>query len=440
MTFSEGLRNARSHIVFLLGLLSAGWLVASIQSWEPGSNQIKEHIQATSRELPAPARPRPLTGQERTWAHAAWKYFENNYQPATGLVNSVDQYPASTMWDTGSYLMAAISAQRLGIIGQAEFDEKVSRALASLAKMKLFDNRLPNKSYNTISLAMVDYNDKVIDRGVGWSAIDVGRLLVPFNILIWNYPQHNQAVRSVLERWDIDRVIRNGQLWGSKVDDRGNTVTLQEGRFGYEQYSAKSFGLIGFDTSTAGSYYDHLQLVNVEGLKIPADDRSADKYQAHVYAVSEPYILDGVEFGWDISSRAFAHAIYEAQVKRFRHTGIVTAVSEDNLDQAPYFAYNTVWADGTPWGTITDQGKDLSNLRTLSTKAAIGWLALYQDDYSGTLRKAVADLVDSGKGWYAGRYERTGKQNRVLTANTNAIVLESLCYIQFGAEVRPYKP
>jgi hypothetical protein len=186
------------------------------------------------------------------------------------------------------------------------------------------------------------------------------------------------------------------------------------------------------------SYYDHLKIVNIDGVRVPTDNRSADKYHAHVYAVSEPYILDGLEFGWDASSRAFARDIYEAQVKRFRLTGVLTAVSEDNLDQPPYFAYNTVWADGKPWNTITDEGKDLSQLRTLSTKAAMGWLALYRDDYTAQFEGALEGLYDRSKGWFAGRYERDGKQNRALTANTNAIVLESLCYLQNGIAVRTY--
>ena len=439
MTFAEGLRNARSHIVFLLAMLSAGGLIMTLQAWEPGAGGgFKESVQKAAREIPTQAAARPLSAKEREWARVAWTYFSNNYQPATGLANSADQYPASTMWDTGSWLMALVSAQRLGLVGQAEFDDKMSRALASLASIPLYDGKLPNKSYNTISLAMVDYANKETSHGLGWSAIDAGRLLVPFNILIWNYPRHSEEVRRVLKRWDLPALLREGELQGSSADGAGKTTYVQEGRFGYEQYSAKSFGLMGLDVNNALSYYDHLRLVNVEGMRIAVDNRGADKYHAHVYAVSEPYILDGLEFGWDASSRAFARDIYEAQLKRFQRTGVLTAVSEDNLDQAPYFAYNTVWADGKAWNTITDEGKDVSELRSLSTKAAMGWLALYRDDYTGRLEKALGGLYDPGKGWFAGRYERSGKQNRALTANTNAIVLESLCYVRNGVAMKMF--
>ena len=90
------------------------------------------------------------------------------------------------------------------------------------------------------------------------------------------------------------------------------------------------------------------------------------------------------------------------------------------------------------WNTITDEGKDASEFRSLSTKAAMGWLVLYHDDYTSRLEKALAGLSDPSKGWFAGRYERNGKENRALTANTNAIVLESLCYLQNGFAVKMY--
>ena len=74
--------------------------------------------------------------------------------------------------------------------------------------------------------------------------------------------------------------------------------------------------------------------------------------------VSESYILDSLEFGADSVSKIFAHRVYKAQENRFERTGILTAVSEDNVDEAPYFVYNTVFSDGKEWNAITDQGED----------------------------------------------------------------------------------
>ena len=48
----------------------------------------------------------------------------------------------------------------------------------------------------------------------------------------------------------------------------------------------------------------------------------------------------------------------------------------------------------------------------------------------------MANLQESERGWYAGRYEVSGKPNKSINCNTNAVVLESLAYIRKGALVR----
>ena len=48
---------------------------------------------------------------------------------------------------------------------------------------------LPNKSYNTLTKEMSNYRNEKTERGLGWSAIDIGRLLAPLNIIVWNYPE-----------------------------------------------------------------------------------------------------------------------------------------------------------------------------------------------------------------------------------------------------------
>ncbi|RMH87461.1 MAG: DUF3131 domain-containing protein, partial [Calditrichaeota bacterium] len=391
MTFREGLIYARSYLVFLAGLIAAFGIIIYLESVEVRFKSdfvVKQTMDIT------PPSPAPLTEEELRWARIAWKYFQNNYQPTTGLVNSVDKYPASTMWDTSSYLLGLIAAYRLGIIDRATFDERLSRALNALAELPLFDGKLPNKSYNTITLEMVNYNNEKTDRGIGWSAIDIGRVLVPLNIIVWNYPRHTDEVARILARWDFSAMLRDGVLYGAAVDEQGNTVYVQEGRIGYEEYAAKSLSLMGMDVFEALEYQDYLKYVNVYGVKIPTDSRDPEVYHAHNYVVSESYILDGLEFGWDGISREFAYRVYKAQELRYRHTGQLTAVSEDNIDQPPYFVYNTVFTSGKVWNCITEDGKDASQFRTISTKAAFGWYCLYQTDYTRRVMEAVKELYD----------------------------------------------
>lgn len=431
MSFKQNLVRARSHVIFLMGLVTAFSLVGWLESISLGHANTPEAIIEASNDIYiAPSR--PLTAQEMIWAQTAWKFFQNNTIQETGLVNSVDNYNASTLWDTSSYLMAVIAAQRLGVIDQTEFDARIAKVLETLAQLPLFEGKLPNKSYNTISLQMVDYTNQPSEKGIGWSAIDIGRILVPFNVLTWHYPQHTTAVKKVIARWNTQPMLVKGVLYGAVVTNKGETQYLQEGRLGYEEYAAKSFNLMGLDVSNSLRYTDFLKFVNIEGIPIGTDSRDPQQYGAHNYVVSEPYILDGIEFGWDHLSQELAWRVYKAQEKRAASTGVLTAVSEDNIDQAPYFVYNTVFTSGKAWNAITEKGQDASQFKTLSTKAAFGWHMLYETDYTQKLMKATAGLFDPQRGWYSGLYEVSGQPNKAITANTNGIILEVLAYKQTG--------
>lgn len=432
MGFKQSLVNARHHVVFLLGLTTALVIAFSIESREPGrvlgniTFEVPEDIPYKSQRV--------LSEQEFEWANTAWQYFENNYQENTGLVNSVDGYPSTTMWDTASYLMGLLAAEKINIITDNEFNQRMDKALTTLARIPLVDGKLPNKAYNTQTLEMVDYSNNPKENGIGWSAIDIGRVLVPMNILIWQYPQFNDQVNDVLNHWKVSSMLKDGYLFGARPTSGDEAVMelVQEGRIGYEEYASKSLALMGRDVFNSMKYIDYLEMIDIYGIQIPTDKRDPAEFHAHNYVVSESYILDGIEFGADSVSKVFAHRVYQAQEERYQDTGTLTAVSEDNVDEAPYFVYNTVFSDGKKWNAISDDGKDQSHLKTLSTKAAFGWYALYDTDYTELLIEEASTLKSDNKGWYSGRYESDGRVNKAITANTNGIVLESLAYIENG--------
>jgi len=432
-TLNQNLVKARSSLVFLVGLSLAFWLVYSLEMWSPepligtqsGIIEFDESVSSARVH-------RTLSADELQWGKIAWRYFENNYVPETGLVNSADKYPAATMWDTSSYLLGLIAARRLEIVDDAEFNNRVSTLLRTLASMPLFDEQLPNKSYNTHNVAMVTYNNEETQRGIGWSAIDVGRIMVPFNVLVWQYPEHTSDVGKVLQHWNIDAMIINAEMFGTDVNEAGETLVLQEGRLGYEEYAAKSLTLISRDVGGAMDYEANTELIDIYGVQVAADVRAPSEFGALNYVVSEPYVLDGIEYGWDRYSKELSKRVFDVQRARYEKTGILTAVSEDNIDQAPHFVYNTVFADGKPWNAITESGEDASEFRSVSTKAVIGFHALYEDEYTDKLVKHIAHNYDEERGWYSGVYESNGKPNTAVTANTNGIILEALHYIQFG--------
>ena len=450
----SNLVKARSSIVWIIAILSAfsavWWiekesgktLIAQAANQGAGVKSSGSATHATapllqpSADLPVLPGPRALTPQELAWATTGWAYFENNVDPATGLANSVAGFPSTTLWDTASYLMALLSARDLDLIDPKVFDDRMARALASLAKLPLYGNALPNKSYDTRTLAMTDYDNKPSDGGIGWSAIDIGRLLVPLNVIAWHHPKHTEVARQVIARWNTGQLVRGGELFGMQANPGAAPQALQEGRLGYEQYAARTLSLMGLDVAAASDWQHQLQVVNVDGVQVPADARDPKQFGAQNFVVSEPYVLAGLEFGWTQAAADYAWRVYRAQQARFRRTGVLTAVTEDHVDQAPFFVYNSVYSAGKPWATVTDKGADATALRTLSTKAAFGWYALYRDAYSIQLVDAVTPLGDPQQGWLAGLYEEGKRPNKSLTANTNAVVLESMAYIARGPALR----
>jgi hypothetical protein len=457
MAFRDDLIKARSYIVFITGLLVAFSLVYTVEKnaklGKPAPSDcddkiakkladrtqtvyqfkaVDDHTLENSANRPVMPAARKLTAEEMRLARVAWAYFKNNTRPETGMSNSVQNYTASTMWDTASYMLGAISAERLGIISRPELLQRMRKILKTLETMPLFEGKLPNKSYSTVNGKMVTYTNKETADGIGWSAIDIGRTLVPMNALAWQYPELTEQTRRVIARWDFKAIANNGEMIGAVRGKDNKTRYVQEGRVGYEQYAAKSLALLGLDMSRALNWNAQLQYVDVYGLKIPTDKRDAKRFGAQNFVVSENYMLDGLEFGFDSTSREYAWRIYQAQAARYKDKGILTAVSEDHLDGAPYFVYSTIYSDGKPWNVITENGKDATAFRMLSTKAVFSWYALYRDAYGAKMLKAITPLGDAKKGWYTGKYESTGKVNGSLNANTNGIVLESLSYIQTG--------
>ncbi|WP_300415450.1 DUF3131 domain-containing protein [Nostoc sp. S13] len=371
----------------------------------------------------------PLTAEEQTYAHAAWQYFVKNYQPATGFTNSTGGYPSGTLWDMGNYLMALNAARWLNLTDQADFDSRLNKFLTTLSSLKLFEDTLPNKVYNAATAQMVDYGNNPLERGIGWSALDVGRILAAFDVIRTCHPQYNDWLKGIVAKWQVARSLKDGQLFGATVLPDNKTLLVQEGRLGYEEYGARGYGLWGFSAPKAISL-EPFKLVEINGVQIPVDTRDFKSTNANNYVVSESYILDGIEFGLQGELADFAARVLDVQKRRYDTTGQLTAVTEDNIDQTPYFLYNTVYANGATWATITDANQPYPQFRSISTKAAFGWRYLFPDNaYAQKVFDAVKDLRSpDDSGYYAGIYEESKQPNKALTGNTNGLILEILYY------------
>ena len=369
-------------------------------------------------------------------AKTAWKYFENNYQSSTGLVNSVNNYPSTTMWDTGSALAATIAARDFGFIDQKNFDDRINALFSTLNNIKLFNDEAPNKVYNTITGAMVDYSNQPSPDGIGISTLDLARLVSWLNTLACKHPKYSYQAKQTLSKWDYTRLIQKGQMFGLAKDPVSNEIlVLQEGRLGYEQYAGKIFAELGFDQSVAADYNNEFRRnIEIYDMPIAYDSRDPRDFGAYNYVVTESYGLDVMENSYDDVNRDLIRNIYDVQKARWKHTGIVTAVSEDNVDREPWFIYNTIFTAGLPWNTTTDTGVSHDELKSISVKAAFTLATLFPEDpYSLELNAQVESAYDPEQGWYSGVYENGNGYNKAITANTNGIILSGLLYKKYGS-------
>ncbi|MGV6812282.1 MAG: DUF3131 domain-containing protein [Brevirhabdus sp.] len=392
-----------------------------------------------------------LTDRELRAAKVAWHYFELFTREETGLANSVGNYPSTTLWDTASYVSGLVAAYELCLIEKSEFDKRVFRLLTTLKGLNLFRGEMPNKVYHTKTGEKVDYTNKPGE--IGFSALDIGRLLVWLRILKNRYGYLGNTIDSIILKWDFTHIIDSeGLMHGAAVDkETGETIYAQEGRLGYEEYAAKGFALWGFRPLLAHRAEPFLT-ASIFGVQVPYDGRDPRIFHSQNYVVTESYLLDGLELGFDMPHddttedrvfsdgwRAeFADRIYKVQEARYRRTGFLTARSEHNVKGPPYFTYDTIFSDGYPWNTVTPRGDYSPDHAAVSAKAAMGLWSLWETDYTDQLFDAIVELYDPEKGMYEGLYERGQGKIEIFTANNNGIILASLLHKVQGKILTPY--
>ena len=432
MSFLRGLLAARAHLAFLVGLAAAFLTIHAVdRSMRPrvGRERAAAVEGAAASALPLRERVPALDARERAMASAAWAYIRRNTRPETGLATSVRGWPAATLWDLGSQLMGILAAEDLGLASRREAAARLGRAIDSLGRLPLCDGRLPSKVYDVRTLAMVDYDGRPAPGGLGWSVLDVARVLTPLSIVAWRHPELAGRARRAVARWRLDALVDGGALRGTSRGRDGTLVSHQEGRLGYEQLAAKELLRWGLPVAPLLDWSVHESWTELHGQAIAQDDRRpADHGGTRAPVLSEPWILDGLENGFDAVTLPAARALLAVQAGRFEETRRLTAASEDHLDRAPWFSYSAVLDGDETWTARAPDGAIAPGAFTFSTKAALAWGVLFAGAYPDLLLEAAAALIEPGEGLLAGRYDEGGEPTRVRSLNTTAIGLEALAY------------
>lgn len=380
---------------------------------------------------PAPGGPTPVgppapIAFDTAAARTAWAFVEQNTTAATGLANAIYPFQYVTAWDIGSLIGATYSAHALGVVTDSAYDVRMRAILGTLDHVPLFEGVAFNKSYDSHTAGMIDRDRQPSTLGYGWSATDMGRLLVWLRVVAVNEPRYASLATAVVDRIDMSRVIVNGTLQGLDLDATYGTPNgYAETGLGYEQYAAAGYALWGHRAAASLDASANASTVPVYGVNVSVDARGSARI------TSEPYMMMGLEVGfYSPALRSQAAAVLAAQAARYASTGIVTMVSEDALPDPPYyFYYYSLFHDGQSFVVEgPDAGTVVEHPRWVSTKAAYAWHALFPSTYTRTALDVVQRAAIPGRGWGAGVYEASGLAAGEPSLNTAAVVLESILY------------
>ncbi len=357
---------------------------------------------------------------QQTMAQTAWAYFEANRQPQTGMFNSKQGYAFATPWEMGHMLAGLVSAQQLGLIDRDRFLDETATLLSTLADLPLYNQSLPNREYSTRTGQMIDMSNQISQTGSGWSAIGLGRLMLWLELTARYYPELEAAAHAVNQNWNISTLVDQGRFVG--MIRRGSSEqTFQEGRLGYEQYAAAGFALQGINLANAMAY-DTIGTRQIDRVSVWLDQRPDGR------TTSEPLYLGLMELGGiDGCFRQVADSHLKAQLAHAMLSKTPTAISEEFLPAAPWFVFSSVYADGQAWNTTSHDGQPRPDLQTYSLKSALAWYAIAPRSFDQWPNNIVAQL-SSPNGYRAGLMN-SGKSNTALSLATNAVMLESLWYI-----------
>ena len=371
---------------------------------------------------PVSPHPQPrviLTRHEQLLINKAHRYFEQNWNQKTGLIDSVQGYSHTTMWDVASAIAGLLALEALEINNQQLSLFRLEKMLDTLLSLPLYKGILPNRQYNTQTAQASGSMSQTETNGNGWSALDLGRLYIWFEILKQNKPELTEKIDAIKQRWQLKRATKNGNLYGAKLT-KNREYFRQEGRLGYLQYAATGFQLEGLNVNAAYSC-KQLKSVDLNGVPLLIDNGNLP------FFTLDPYLLHAIEIGYQESCWNQLYQIYRLHKHQAKTNNKLSAYAEDSLSKSPWFLYNNIIYQDQPWQSVSHSGKPISYSQTFSNKAAFAMSVLFNEPYGHQL----AELVFSNSARHTviptGLYA-DGKTNTAYNINTNSLILVSLWY------------
>lgn len=367
-------------------------------------------------------------------AHA-WSFFTRSTHGFPGMTSvniwpegkSYGSYDIATMWDTGSIILATISARSIGLIDQPEFEKRIDGIMKFLdrATTTYKGAKLPNFRSSSIT-------GKSVERG--YDATDTGRLFVALHVLEGATSGKYKA-QDLMDKWQVEATISDGKM----QDIKGGSMSPAQSNI-YRYYVSRGYEL--WDVPHAPVY---------SGPAPDRDQAAKEQFLKELASIgpisSEPSLNEIVELGASPAATVIAETLGPAQKARYAETGKLTAVSEGPVDKEPWFTYQgyDLEREGTgerawtvyPWATDKkwDTPTFAENYRVVSSKAAFLWFATFPDDYTEKLWKTVREDARAKQfGFHPGVYEKSGVASQNIDVNTNAMILSAIAYILNGRQ------
>lgn len=388
------------------------------------TDSFEEEVNTSSAQLSIveDVAPIPLSRNELLLAKKAEYYIQRNFHKETGLWNSVQGYNHTTMWDVASGIAATLALEALGMKETEQVRYELEKTLSTLSDFPLYKDTLPNREYSTKTGLPSGRLSDTESNGNGWSALDIGRLLIWLKVLEQQHPELSPSVEKVVTHWDLSKAVHNGTLFGTKLHQK-REYYRQEGRNGYLQYAAEGFKMYGYDLPFP-DLDGYLKTIEIQGINIQIDSRNVP------FLTSDPYVLASIEYQRDPSWSQLV-PFYELHKKKWKETGVISAYAEDAMNKNPWFAYNNIYYYGKSWTSVSPSGKVIENPQVLSNKVGFGFSVLFDDEFSDLLYQEVLDSSLKFRSVPAGKYTNGGI-NSSLNINTNSLILVALWYKSKG--------
>jgi hypothetical protein len=383
-----------------------------------GSALALQSVRLPRQFQPRAGAARSLTPAERATALLAWRYVQVNRQSTTGLVNGKDAYPVTSVADIAMTVSAYLSALALQFVEREDFLTDMRQLLNTLSGLPLYNQELFNREYDSRTGRMLDLSAHSSAIGSGWSAEDIGRLLLWLKALAQTTPDLAPTVESVVARLRLQRLVAAGQL--HSVLHTGERELLQRDlRLGRQQVTAAALSLWGVVLPRMFGYDDAL-LRSTDGVGFPEDRRDGGSISAEVFARGI------IEFGGlDGCFESAARAALVAQHQLAARRGQPVMVADELLDRPPWFVQGQLMPVAGAWKVTGFDQQPYPALATFSTKSAYLWSAIDTGAATRSARALADQIEPSDHGLHGGRY-LSGELNRALTLDTNASVLLAL--------------